>query len=248
MGRVLIIDDSLIMRDNLKNIFIQAGHQVVGEGTDGLQAISLYEQLLPDLVTMDITMPNMNGIEAAKKIISLYPDAKIIMISANNQKQLLYEAVKEGAKHYIIKPVTIEKVISVTKTIMRDSKKEHEQTHQLQPLFSPKPVVVDESITFTITNQKGTFYIDITEHPNGHAINLLEGVIQQFRFVNSLDVILRIFELQNPSVHAYLINLINKLFATDSCTLQVLTNDQFFLDSLQEVNSHIKVYPLLQAK
>lgn len=119
MSTILVVDDSAIMRRNLATIFTQAGHTVVAEAVNGGQAYSLYRTHLPDLVTMDITMPGINGIEAVKLIIKDYhPDAKIIMVSALNQRNMVFEALEKGAKHYLIKPINPESVISVANKVL----------------------------------------------------------------------------------------------------------------------------------
>jgi len=90
MAKILIVDDSTVMRKNLYYIFTKNGHEVVGEAVDGKQALLLYSELNPDLVTMDITMPKMNGVDAVTHIINKNKNAKIIMVSALNQKQMLW--------------------------------------------------------------------------------------------------------------------------------------------------------------
>ncbi|MGM9926352.1 MAG: response regulator [Bacillus sp. (in: firmicutes)] len=104
MARILIIDDAKFMRMTLANILLKANHEIVGEGENGKQAIELYKTLLPDLVTMDITMPEMGGIEAVRVIKEQFPDAKIIMCSAMGQQKMVVEAIETGAKDFIVKP------------------------------------------------------------------------------------------------------------------------------------------------
>lgn len=133
MARILIVDDSIIMRRNLKTILIQAGHSIIAEATNGKEAFIEYERHLPDLVTMDITMPIMNGIEAVKKIIYRYPEAKIIMISALDQRNMVFEALESGAKHYIIKPITTDNILAVLDTVLGE-----EETKSENELFPMK--------------------------------------------------------------------------------------------------------------
>lgn len=118
LARVLIVDDSAIMRRSLSTILISKGHEIVGEAKNGMQAFNEYEASRPDLITMDITMPIMDGITAVEKIIARFPEAKIIMISALGQKNLVFTAIKQGAKHYIIKPFTTEKVSQVVDIVL----------------------------------------------------------------------------------------------------------------------------------
>lgn len=112
MKRVLVVDDAAFMRISLKNIIEKAGYQVVGEAENGAVAIKRYKELSPDIVTMDITMPEMDGVQALKEIKKIDPEAKIIMISAMGQESYVKDAVMAGAKGFIIKPWKEETVLS----------------------------------------------------------------------------------------------------------------------------------------
>ena len=103
MAKILIVDDSKMMRRNLRKILAEAGHEVVAEAEDGSDACKAYAEHRPDLVTMDINMPVMDGIEAVKRILVDFPEANIVMISAHNEQNRVYQAVKCGAKNYIVK-------------------------------------------------------------------------------------------------------------------------------------------------
>ena len=111
MARFLVVDDSTVMRKNIKNILEAAGHQVVGEAADGRDVLPAYVNNKPDFVTMDISMPIINGIEALQSLIKNFPDAKVIMISALGQKAQVLEAIKLGAKSYIVKPIETDKFL-----------------------------------------------------------------------------------------------------------------------------------------
>ncbi|NYT06479.1 MAG: response regulator, partial [Methanomicrobiales archaeon] len=111
MGKVLIVDDTMFMRTLLKNILFSGGHDIVGEAENGEQAVELYAKLKPDLVTMDVVMPKMNGIEALKAIKTADPTAKVIMCTAVGQEQMVKLAIKTGAKGYIVKPFQAPKVL-----------------------------------------------------------------------------------------------------------------------------------------
>ncbi|BAM46926.1 MAG: response regulator [Amphibacillus sp.] len=110
MARILITDDAAFMRMQLRNIFESLGHEIVGEAENGQVAIDLYKELMPDLVTMDITMPEMNGVEAVKGIKSFDPNATIVMCSAMGQQQMVLEAIQAGAKDFIVKPFDQERI------------------------------------------------------------------------------------------------------------------------------------------
>jgi len=111
MGRILIVDDTLFMRTLLKNILFSGGHDIVGEAGDGDEAIAKYRELKPDLVTMDIVMPKVNGIDALKEIRAINPGARVVMCTAVGQEQMVKLAIKTGAKGYIVKPFQAPKVL-----------------------------------------------------------------------------------------------------------------------------------------
>jgi two-component system chemotaxis response regulator CheY len=111
MGRILVVDDTLFMRTLLKNILTTGGHEIVGEAEDGDIGVSKYQELKPDIVTMDVVMPKMNGIEALKAIKNLDPNAKVIMCTAVGQEQMVKLAIKSGARGYIVKPFQAPKVL-----------------------------------------------------------------------------------------------------------------------------------------
>ncbi|MEO8271689.1 MAG: response regulator [Aureliella sp.] len=103
-SRLLIVDDALIIRRRIRAIAIESGWEVVGEAQNGEEAVALYSQEKPDLVTMDIVMPKMDGVSALKQILSDYPHALVAMVSAVNQKDKLAECIRAGAIDFIVKP------------------------------------------------------------------------------------------------------------------------------------------------
>ena len=107
---VLIVDDAEFMRVMLKDIVEEMDWQVVGEAADGTESIDLYRTLNPDLVLMDITMPQMDGVEALQAILAEDPTAAVVMITALGQKDLVLSAIKAGARDFIIKPFDVERV------------------------------------------------------------------------------------------------------------------------------------------
>ena len=118
MARIMIADDAMIMRRNLGLILEKAGHEIVAEASNGDEAYEGYGKYQPDLVTMDITMPVMDGLAAVKKIISSYPNAKIIVISAQGNKYSVMEAIMNGAASFIVKPIDSKKVIKVVNKVL----------------------------------------------------------------------------------------------------------------------------------
>lgn len=112
---IMIVDDLAFIKLLLKDLIEKAGFRVVGEASDGEEAIDMYQDKKPDLMLLDITMPKMDGITALKKILALDPDAKIIMCSALGQQRLIVQAIQLGAKDFIVKPFRPERVISSIK-------------------------------------------------------------------------------------------------------------------------------------
>ena len=117
MKSILIADDSMFMRQMLKELLPRDKFFVIGEASTGKEAYEKYAQVKPDIVTMDITMPDMDGITAVRKIIELNPDAKIIMVSAMGQKPMIKEALEAGAKDFIVKPFDSAKIVNTLSSI-----------------------------------------------------------------------------------------------------------------------------------
>ena len=118
MATVLVVDDAAFMRMMLKDILTKGGYDVVGEAADGNEAVAKYNELKPDLVTLDITMPNKTGIEALKDIKSSDPAAKVVMCSAMGQQSMVIEAIQSGAKDFIVKPFQADRVLESIRKIL----------------------------------------------------------------------------------------------------------------------------------
>ncbi len=119
--RVLIVDDVAFMRMLLKDMMTKAGHEVVGEATNGKEAVEKYRDLKPDLVFMDTIMSEMNGIEATKEIMRLNPNAKVIICSAMGQQMMVMEAMQAGAKDFVVKPFREDKVMETLSKVMNEN-------------------------------------------------------------------------------------------------------------------------------
>ena len=115
--KILIVDDALFMRSMLKEIFLRAGYEIAGEAEDGQAAVLAYRALKPDLVTMDIVMPERSGLEALREICSEDPQARVVMCSALGQENLVLQAVQAGARDFIVKPFQEERVLEVVRRI-----------------------------------------------------------------------------------------------------------------------------------
>lgn len=116
MKKVLIVDDAAFMRLNLKNI-LKDSYEVAGEAKNGQEAVELYQELQPDIVTMDITMPVMDGLEAIKAIKNIDPDACIVVCSAMGQQKMIIQAIEAGAKDFIVKPFKENRVIEAVNNL-----------------------------------------------------------------------------------------------------------------------------------
>ncbi len=117
MAKILVVDDAQFMRNILKKLFESGGHSVVGEAGTADEGVTSYLKLKPDVVTMDICMPNKSGIDAIKDIIKVDKNAKILVCSALGQELLVMEAIQAGAKDFIVKPFKKEKIIEVMEKI-----------------------------------------------------------------------------------------------------------------------------------
>jgi two-component system chemotaxis response regulator CheY len=118
--RYLIVDDSVFARKNLARMIETFGGTVAGEAGDGMTAISEYDRTTPDIVLMDITMPQMEGIEAAEKIVQKHPDARVVMVSSVGYQENIVAALQRGARHFVQKPVKPEVLYEVIKYVMGD--------------------------------------------------------------------------------------------------------------------------------
>ncbi|AJS59159.1 MULTISPECIES: response regulator [Paenibacillus] len=117
-NRILIVDDAAFMRMMIRDILTKNGFEVVGEAQDGAQAIEKFKEVRPDLITMDITMPEMDGIAALKEIKKIDPSAKVIMCSAMGQQAMVIDAIQAGAKDFIVKPFQSDRVVeAINKTL-----------------------------------------------------------------------------------------------------------------------------------
>ena len=111
--RVLIVDDAAFMREMLRDLLTEAGYEIVGEAVDGDQAVALFRETTPDVVTLDIVMPRKSGLEALREIHALDPNACVIMCSALGQEALVMQALEAGARDFIVKPFKTDQALGV---------------------------------------------------------------------------------------------------------------------------------------
>lgn len=127
MGRLLVVDDAMIMRKLIRDVAIEAGWEIAGEAANGAEAVALYESLRPDLVTMDLVMPVMGGNEALRRIRAADPDARVVVVTALDQKQTLTESIRDGALDFIVKPFDRGRLAGLLRKV-RDSLPAHPDT------------------------------------------------------------------------------------------------------------------------
>ncbi len=113
MKRILVVDDAIFMRKLISGVAAEAGWEVVGEAGNGVEAVAMYDQLRPDLVTMDLVMPEMGGLEALRLIRAGDPTARVVVVTALDQKQVLLDSIREGAVDFIVKPFDRQRVIDL---------------------------------------------------------------------------------------------------------------------------------------
>ncbi len=115
---ILVCDDAIFMRTMISDILSQAGYEVVGEAETGTQAVERFKELNPDLVTMDIVMPGMGGIDAVREILKIAPGARVLMCSAMGQQALVIEAIQAGAKDFVVKPFQPSRVLEAVQRVL----------------------------------------------------------------------------------------------------------------------------------
>ncbi len=119
MKRLLVVDDALFMRKLICGVAAEAGWQVVGEAANGAEGVALYQQHRPDLVTMDLVMPVMGGLEALRRIRAFDPEAKVVVVTALDQKQSLMDSIRDGAIDFIVKPFERERVLALLAKVQK---------------------------------------------------------------------------------------------------------------------------------
>jgi uncharacterized protein (DUF2225 family)/CheY-like chemotaxis protein len=262
MARILVVDDSAVMRKNISSILTQMGHTVVAEAANGAQAHLMYRNFSPDLVTMDITMPGVNGIEAVRLIMQEYPFAKIIMVSALNQKNMVFEALELGAKHYLIKPVTLEsmkpviqKVLGVkpmgtpatpvkhqgvpTNTIQKTSATLPQSTPPLNKVMESSAQNTDSAPQqpFTIESVNNAFCIRITKLISADSVTSLQQATQGLLFVKPLNVLIDFGDIDVlPRSLLEKIDGIVKSIKTVGGVLRVVAQNQDLVDLINAFN------------
>lgn len=226
MARILVVDDSKIMRMNISSILTKAGHTVVGEAADGKEGHLMYRTHLPDLVTMDITMPGVNGIDAVRLIMQEYPKAKIIMVSALSQRHMVFEALELGAKHYLIKPVTYDSMVTVVQKVLGVTTGGKSQ-NETSDATTEQP--------FAIESINNTFQIKITKFLTDENFKLLHQAVQGLLYVKPLNVAIDFgnIEFLPHSLLEKISGIVNAMKAANGVT-KVVAKDANFIQLLRD--------------
>lgn len=223
MAKILIVDDTLIMRINLKKILEKGGHIVVGEAENGLKAVELTEKLKPDLITMDITMPEMNGIDALKEILEKYPFARIVMISALSQKIKVLDALSLGAKHYIVKPFDTNQVLEIIEKVLEESgfesndehdEYEEEQNEKFEMIMNEDGTYKNDGVLkFIVQNREGT-HVVMPGESNGKWLSV---IVERLINLKNLKVVVNILEVKMLSIFMFeeLVKAVEKIKKVD---------------------------------
>ncbi len=121
MASVMIVDDAMLARRIMRNILNEAGHDVVGEAADGAKGVEAYREHKPDVVLMDVTMPELNGVDAAQQILTEFPEARIVMVTSVNREVTVRKSVSAGVAAYIVKPYKADTVVNTLERVLAGS-------------------------------------------------------------------------------------------------------------------------------
>lgn len=245
MARVLIVDDSISTRTKLKTILTMLGHVVVGEASNGVQAYREYEKQHPDLVTMDITMPIMDGIVAVKRIVDSFPDANIIMVSSLAQKHMILNALENGAKHYIIKPIDVDNLSKVINKVLEESSEGKNEgfrsTPKAEPTFMQSQPdskdLANAAQPFNIDNRNGVFIISISPRISLDNLVFLNSAIQGLLFVKPLVVVFDFSEIDTLDMELLeSMSVIMEYIVKSSGTLYIVSNSKYIVEFVKKKN------------
>jgi two-component system chemotaxis response regulator CheY len=190
MSSVMIVDDSQIIRYRLRDMLKRKEFDVIAEAEDGRQAVRMYKESRPDIVTMDLTMPHMDGIAAINAILEYDSQAKIIVISAMGQKFKVLQALKAGAQHFIVKPFDDDKIVQVLHEVLGTNAEDNDGGEAAQN--DELPVVNEETGSqpgYLIENNRGTFTIKLFKQPSREESDELFSIIHSLIYIKPLTIV-----------------------------------------------------------
>ncbi len=197
MAKVLVVDDSRTMRLIMRKLLGELGHEVVAEAANGQEAIAAYDTHKPDLVTMDITMPVMDGISAVRMIVKRHPDAKIIMVSAYGHAKMVMQAISMGAKHFLVKPITAERASNVIAEVLSGTDSSSADIDALH------------SATFAVEEQDESFVVKVQADLDLAGVTAFQRTLEDLNVLENPRIILRF-----PDKVSYPGTIIDRIQAT----------------------------------
>ncbi|MBP2626256.1 MAG: response regulator [Firmicutes bacterium] len=243
MARVLIADDSAVARKILREIVISLGHVVVGEVPNGSQAFVEYSKLKPDVVTMDLTMQGLGGAEATSKIIATFPEARIIVISAMEERRVVIDSLERGARHFIIKPISKEKVAAVLNNVLHqevDLKKHIERVRKMKGSDDLSPMtgsVADKYLSPYFIRAQGDNLVHVVINSNITLISCQSLALELEEHLTGKSRVLLDFGTMLTLDKALLAKL-NELVETiinNSGIVKAISNNKEFVESIAKI-------------
>lgn len=242
MARVLIVDDSAVARKNLVQILTELGHMVAGQAENGAQAFAQYVQLRPDIVTMDVSMPGMSGGETVSKILATYPDARIIVVSALSDRQVIIDALGRGARHFLLKPIVAQKLAEVIDTVLEQefNRERHMQmVNKLREKYHSDAGNIDKAVEvnppFRLEEREGVAVVSIFSHINANSYGVLAHEIDHYLALPEPKLILHFHD--TPKLPLDILQQLEKVvntIETKHGRVKAICNDKQFFALLSE--------------
>ncbi|MCH8837247.1 MAG: response regulator [Candidatus Marinimicrobia bacterium] len=223
MATVLVVDDSRTMLLIMRKLLGDFGHEVVAEAANGKEAIVAYETHNPDLVTMDINMPVMDGVTAVQQIVKRHPDAKVIMVSAYGHSKMVLKAIAAGAKHFLVKPIIAERARKVIDEVLAGSASS--AAGDLDAL---------QTAPFSIEKKSAGFVVRIREQLDKPGATALQQALEDLNFSGNLQITLQFPDKvgYSPSISARIYSAVKKL-QSSGIKVSIQTADAAFKAHLQ---------------